>query len=42
MKLVVSLTVGEEEVLKDRNLFHLATVQLYTPLVEVVVASIGS
>ena len=32
MKLVVSLTVGEEEVSKDLNLFHLATIELYTPL----------
>ena len=42
MKLVVSLTVGEEVVFKDPNLFHLTTVQLYTPLFKVVVASIGS
>ena len=32
MKLVVSLTVDEEEVFKDLNLFHSATVQLYAPL----------
>ena len=42
MKLVVSLTVGEEVVLKDLNLFHLARVQLYTSLFKVVVASIGT
>ena len=42
MKLVVSLTVGEEENVKNPNFFHLVILQVYTPLFKVVAASIGS
>ena len=42
MKLVVSLTEGEEEKFKDLSLFHLVILQGYAPLFEVVASSIGN